>query len=57
MNHRRMILKMHHAVERNHSTFGMGKRTGLAWPKDMTAVEMPLQRKFTTKVIASLVQS
>jgi len=51
-----MIFEMHHAVERNGSTFGMGKRTGLTWPKGMTAVEVSLQRKFTTKVMESLVQ-
>jgi len=51
-----MILEMHHAVERNGSTFGMGKRTELTWSKGMTAVEVSLQRKFTTKVVKSLVQ-
>ena len=38
----RMILEMHQAVECNYSTFGIGKRTGLARPKDVTAVEMAL---------------
>lgn len=38
----RMILEIHQAVERNCSTFGMGKWTGLARLKGMAAVEMPL---------------
>jgi len=51
-----MILEMHHAVERNGSTFGMGTRTVLTWPKRMTAIKMSLQREFTIKVMESLVQ-
>ncbi len=52
----RMILEMHHAVERNDSTFETRKRTELAWLKDMTAIEMSSQRKFTIKIMKSLVQ-
>lgn len=52
----RMILTMHHAVQRYLSASGMGKRTGFAWPNGMMAVIMPLQRVFAAKVTESLVQ-
>lgn len=52
----RMILEMHHAVERNDNKFGMRKKTGLAWPKSMTAVKMPPQQKLTAKIMESLFQ-
>ena len=51
-----MILEMHHAVERNDSTFETKKRTELVWSKDMTAIKMSLQQKFTIKIIKSLIQ-
>ena len=40
VNLRRMVFEMHHAVERDCRTFGMGKRTGFAGPKSVTAVEV-----------------
>ena len=50
----RMIFKMHHTVKRDCRIFGMRERTGFAGSKRMTAVEVPLQRIFTAKVMESL---
>ena len=41
-------------VKRDCRTFGMRERTGFAGPKRVTAVEVPLQRIFTAKVVESL---
>jgi len=56
VNRRRMILRMHHAVKRDCGTFRMRERTGFAGLKRVTAVEVPLQRIFTAKVLKSLLQ-
>ncbi len=56
VNGRRMILKMHHTVKRDCCTFGMRERTGFAGPKRVTAIEVPLQRISTAKVVKSLLQ-
>ena len=56
VNGRRMILKMHHTVKRDCRTFGMRERIELGGPKRVTAVEVPLQRIFTVKVVESLLQ-
>ena len=51
-----MILKMHHTVKRDCRILGMRERTGFAGLKRVTAVKVPLQRIFTTKVMESLLQ-
>lgn len=56
VNRRRMVLRMHHAVKRDCGTFRMGGRTGFVGLKRVTAVEVPLQRIFTAKVVQSLLQ-
>ena len=52
----RMIFKMHHTVKCDCHTFRMGERAGFAGPKRVTAIEVPLQRIFTAKVVKSLLQ-
>lgn len=56
INRRRMILRIHHAINRDYGTFRIGERTGFAGLKRVTAVEVPLQRIFTAKVLKSLLQ-
>lgn len=51
-----MSFEMHHAVERNDSTFNMKKKTEFVWPKNMTAIKMPSQRKFIAKIMKSFFQ-
>ena len=44
VNPRSVVFKMHHVVELDCGTFGLGKWTGSTGLEGVTAVEMPLQR-------------
>ena len=53
MNGRYIILKIHYAIKRGYRIFEIGERVGFIGSERVTAVEVPLQRIFTTKVIES----
>lgn len=54
VNGRRIILKMYYTIKRDCRIFEIRERIEFARPKRVTAVEVPLQRIFTIKLIKSL---